>query len=60
MQRSHKFASNLDNARWFQQGKMFCRTAANYRDYEDDKTPKVIADQYEGTRLYRPLKIRPR
>jgi len=56
MQRSrYKYVSNLDHARWFQQGKMFCRTAAYYRDYEDRKAMEVIGDQYEGTRLYRPL-----
>jgi hypothetical protein len=56
MQRSrYKYVSNLDHAKWFQQGKMFCRTAAYYRDYEDSKAMEVIGDQYEGTRLYRPL-----
>ena len=48
MQRSrYKYVSNLDRARWFQQGKMFCRTSAYYRDYEDRKAIEVIGDQYE-------------
>jgi len=54
MQRSrYKYVSNLDHARWLQRGKMFHRTAAYYRDYEDKKAAEVIGDQYECTRLYR-------
>jgi hypothetical protein len=50
----YKYVSHLDHARWFQQGKMFHRTAAYYRDYEDKKAAQVIGDQYECTRLYNP------
>jgi hypothetical protein len=56
MQRSrYKYVSSLDHAKCFQQGKMFCRTAAYYRDYEDKTAAEVIGDQYEGARLFRPL-----
>jgi hypothetical protein len=34
---------------------MFCWNAAYYRDYEDAKAAQVVGDEYEGTRLYRPL-----
>jgi hypothetical protein len=56
----YKYVSNIDHARWLQQGKMFHRTAAYYRDYEDQKATEVIGDQYECTRLYRPGNIRKR
>jgi hypothetical protein len=59
VQRSRfKYFSHLDHAKWFQQGKMFHRTAAYYRDYEDKKAAQVIGDQYECTRLYTPSGIR--
>jgi hypothetical protein len=54
----YKYVSCLDHAKWFQQGKMFHRTAAFYRDYEDKKAAQVIGDQYECTRLYTPAGIR--
>ena len=59
MQRSrYKFVSNLDHARWFQQGQMFCRAAAYYRHYEDKKALEVIGDQYEGSRRQRSCRER--
>src|ERR1700686_2161942 len=54
----YKYVSCLDHAKWFQQGKMFHRTAAYYRDYEDKKAAQVIGDQYECTRLYSPAGFR--
>ena len=54
----YKYVSCLDHAKWFQQGKMFHRTAAFYRDYEDKKAAHVIGDQYECTRLYIPAGVR--
>jgi len=54
----YKYVSCLDHAKWFQQGKMFHRTAAYYRDYEDKRAAQVIGDQYECTRLYIPASIR--
>src|ERR1700682_5145826 len=54
----YKYVSCLDHAKWFQQGKMFHRTAAYYRDYEDKKAGQVIGDQYECTRLYSPAGFR--
>jgi hypothetical protein len=54
----YKYVSCIDHAKWFQQGKMFHRTASYYRDYEDKKATQVIGDQYECTRLYVPAAIR--
>jgi hypothetical protein len=50
-----KYFSKLDYAQQFLEGKMFCQTAAFFRDYEDAEAQQVIGDEYEGTRLYRPL-----
>lgn len=56
MQRSrYKYFSKLDYAKEFLDGNMYCQTAAFFRDYEDAQAQEVIGDQYEGTRLYRPL-----
>jgi hypothetical protein len=50
-----KYFSCLKYARDFLEGKVFCQTAAYFRDYEDAKAQQVIGDEYECTRLYRPL-----
>ncbi len=46
---------NQDHAQQFLDGAMFCWNAAYYRDYEDAKAAQVVGDEYEGTRLYRPV-----
>jgi hypothetical protein len=50
-----KYFHNQDHAQQFLDGAMFCWNAAYYRDYEDAKAAQVVGDEYEGTRLYRPL-----
>src|SRR5260370_16894383 len=50
-----KYFHNPDHAQQFLDGAMFCWNAAYYRDYEDAKAAQVVGDEYEGTRLYRPL-----
>jgi hypothetical protein len=50
----YKYFSKPDYARQFLEGKMFCQTAAYFRDYEDAEAQQIIGDEYEGTRLYRP------
>ena len=50
-----KYFHNPDHAQDFLDGAMFCWNAAYYRDYEDAKVAQVVGDEYEGTRLYRPL-----
>jgi hypothetical protein len=56
MRRSRfKYFHHPDHAEQFLGGKMFCWNAAYYRDYEDAKAQQIVGDEYEGTRLYRPL-----
>ena len=50
-----KYFPKLEYAQQFLDGKVFCQTAAFFRDYEDAQGQEVIGDEYEGTRLYRPL-----
>jgi hypothetical protein len=50
-----KYFHNPDHAQQFLDGAMFCWNAAYYRDHEDAKAAQVVGDEYEGTRLYRPL-----
>jgi hypothetical protein len=51
----YKYFSKLEYAKAFQRGEMYCQTAAYFRDYEDAQAAQVIGDEYEGTRIYRPL-----
>ena len=53
--RRFKYFSKLEHAEAFLDGKVLCRTAAFFRDYEDAHRRQIIGDEYEGTRLYRPL-----
>jgi len=50
-----KYFSKFEYAEQFLDGRVFCQTAAFFRDYEDAQAQQVIGDEYEGTRLYRPL-----
>jgi|SRR5579863_69535 len=49
-----KYFSKREYAETFLDGKLFCQTAAFFRDYEDARAQQIIGDEYEGTRLYRP------
>jgi hypothetical protein len=51
-----KYFSDTGHAEMFLDGKLRCRTAAYFRDYEDAQAQQVIGDEYEGARLYRPAK----
>jgi hypothetical protein len=53
--RRFKYFSKLEYAEAFLDGKVFCQTASFFRDYEDAHARQIIGDEYEGTRLYRPL-----
>lgn len=53
--RRFKYFSKPEYADAFLDGKVFCQTAAFFRDYEDTQAQQIIGDEYEGTRLYRPL-----
>ena len=50
-----KYFSELRHAEQFLDGKVFCQTAAFFRDYEDAQAQQIIGDEYEGARLYRSL-----
>ena len=50
-----KYFSELRHAEQFLDGKVFCQTAAFFRDYEDAQAKQIIGDEYEGARLYRSL-----
>jgi len=52
--RRFKYFSKLEYAEAFLDGKVFCQTAAFFRDYEDAQAQQIVGDEYEGTRLYRP------
>ncbi len=54
--RRFKYFSRLEYAQAFLDGKVFCQTAAFFRDYEDAHAQQIIGDEYEGTRLYRPAR----
>jgi hypothetical protein len=49
-----KYFSKCEYAETFLDEKLFCQTAAFFRDYEDARAQQIIGDEYEGTRLYRP------
>jgi hypothetical protein len=51
-----KYFSRLEYAEQFMAGRMFCQTAAFFRDYEDSEAQQVIGDEYEGTHIFRPAK----
>jgi hypothetical protein len=53
--RRFKYCSRREYAEAFLDGKVFCQTAAFFRDYEDALAKQIIGDEYEGTRLYQPL-----
>jgi hypothetical protein len=52
--RRFKYFSKLPYAEGFLDGRVFCQTAAFFRDYEDAQAQQIIGDEYEGARLYRP------
>jgi hypothetical protein len=51
----YKYFSNADYAKQFLDGNMFHQTAAYFRDYEDREAQQIIGDEYEGTRIFRPV-----
>jgi hypothetical protein len=54
MRHRFKYFSCFDYAKDFMEGRMFCQTAAFFRDYEDKEAQQIVGDEYEGARLYRP------
>jgi hypothetical protein len=53
--RRYKYFSNLDYARQFLAGKVYHQTLGYFRDYEDGASKQVIGDEFESTRIFRPV-----
>jgi hypothetical protein len=51
----YKYFSNIDYARQFLAGKVYHQTLGYFRDYEDGASKQVIGDEFESTRIYRPV-----
>lgn len=50
-----KYVSNLDHAKLLISGKVFHRTLGYFRDYLDASAKQVIGDEFESTRIFRPV-----
>jgi hypothetical protein len=50
----YKYFSNIDHARQFMGGRVYHQTLGYFRDYEDGASKRVIGDEFESTRIYRP------
>ena len=53
--RRYKYFPNIDYARQFLAGKVYHQTLGYFRDYEDGASKQVIGDEFESTRIYRPV-----
>jgi hypothetical protein len=53
--RRYKYFSNIDYARQFLAGRIYHQTLGFFRDYEDGASEQVIGDEYESTRIFRPV-----
>ena len=51
----YKYFSSIDYARQFQAGRVYHQTLGYFRDYEDGASKQVIGDEFESTRIYRPV-----
>jgi hypothetical protein len=51
----YKYFSQLDYAKQFIAGKVYHQTLGFFRDYEDKATKQVIGDEFESTRIFRPV-----
>jgi hypothetical protein len=51
----YKYFSNIDYARRFMAGSVYHQTLGYFRDYEDGAAKQVVGDEFESTRLYRPV-----
>ena len=50
----YKYFSSIDHAKQFLDGRVYHKTLAFFRDYEDSVSKQVIGDEFESTRIYRP------
>ena len=51
----YKYFSKLDHANKFMGGKVYHQTLAFFRDYEDKAAKQIIGDEFESTRIFRPV-----
>jgi hypothetical protein len=51
----YKYFSQLDHAKQFIAGKVYHQTLAFFRDYEDKAAKQVVGDEFESTRIFRPV-----
>jgi len=51
----YKYFSNLEHAAQFLDGNIYHQTLAFFRDYEDATAAQLIGDEFESTRIYRPV-----
>jgi hypothetical protein len=52
--RLFKYFSALEYAQSFMNGEIYHQTLGYYRDYEDATAKRVIGDEFESTRIFRP------
>jgi hypothetical protein len=50
-----KYVSKLEYAHLLLEGKAFHQTLGYFRDYEDSAAKQIIGDEFESTRLFRPV-----
>jgi len=50
-----KYVSKLEHAHLLLDGKVFHQTLGYFRDYEDSEAKQVIGDEFESTRIFRPV-----
>ena len=51
----YKYFSKLEHASQFMAGKVYHQTLAFFRDYEDKSAKQIIGDEFESTRIFRPV-----
>ncbi len=50
-----KYVSKPEHAHQLLEGKVFHQTLGYFRDYEDSEAKQVIGDEFESTRIFRPV-----
>jgi len=50
-----KYVSKLEHAQLLLDGKVFHQTLGYFRDYEDSLAKQVVGDEFESTRIFRPV-----
>ena len=50
-----KYVSKLEHAHLLLNGSVFHQTLGYFRDYEDSEAKQVLGDEFESTRIFRPV-----